>query len=70
MVDFTKINNAENNIEHWREEAMSWWKNCYKACRMVKKLRKENRILRLLVADYQLDLDELKLTIEELENKS
>ena len=41
-----------NAEEHWRLEAMTWWKTYLRNRLVIQKLRSQNRALRLLLSDY------------------
>ena len=46
-MDLVKIKKAEN-IEHWREESLTWWRLYLGNLKMIRQLREENRHLRKL----------------------
>ncbi len=47
-MDLTKIKLAE----HSKDEALMWWRMYLKNVMMLRKIREQNRQLRLLLSDY------------------
>lgn len=43
---------ADGETEYWRREALDYWQRYLRNLFMVRKLRRENRALRLLLSDY------------------
>jgi hypothetical protein len=60
MPDLNQIRRAEKDPEYWRNEALTWWRTYMKNLSLIHNLREQNRKLRLLLQDYQDDLEELR----------
>lgn len=51
-MDLTKIEQAETSLEYWKDESLTWWRMYLHNLCLIRKLRKDNRTLRLLLSDY------------------
>ncbi len=51
-MDLNKIYNAETSMDHWKDEALLWWKMYLRNVQLLRKVREQNRQLRLLLSDY------------------
>lgn len=51
-MDLSKIRLAEHSKDYWKDEGIYWWRRYLKNVIMLKKLRAENRQLRILLSDY------------------
>jgi hypothetical protein len=52
MVDLDEVHRSETDMAYWKEQAMTWWRMYIRNVTVVKKLRNQNRVLRLLLSDY------------------
>ncbi len=51
-MDLAKIKESETSMEYWKDESLLWWRMYLRNVMMLRKLRKENRHLRILLSDY------------------
>lgn len=52
-----------------KKEAIFWWRQYFRAVKLLKNCRRENRVLRLLVLDSTTEVDMLREELYETQNK-
>ena len=51
-MDIKKIYAAETSKDHWKDEALLWWRMYLRNVQLLRNVREQNRLLRLLISDY------------------